>query len=199
MRLLARRLTAQGYVVSVQGYAGVRKNAKLVRASLQPAFAQADAVVAHSLGGLIALEMLRAQADFPVRRVVCLGSPLQGSRVARTLRDRNLTWVLGRSSELLMQGCALPGPTSVEVGMIAGSNARGIGRMMRSISTASDGTVDIQETRWGGLADHRVVAASHSGLLFSREAACQAASFLRRGQFLDSTRTDEEPRSARGG
>lgn len=186
MQSLARRLRATGFSIRMQGYAGVRGDPESVSASLQPAIAMADAVVAHSLGGLIALEILRSQTGASVRRVVCLGSPLQGSRVARALQERNMTWALGHSSNLLTQGCALPGPKGVEVGMIAGSTARGVGRLTRSISAASDGTVDIAETRWAGLSAHCVVPASHSGLLWSRAAACQTAYFLRHGRFLDS-------------
>jgi hypothetical protein len=46
-----------------------------------------------------------------------------------------------------------------------------------------DGTVAIVETQLPGLADHVVVDASHSGLLFSAEAAEQATAFLRVGHF----------------
>ncbi|HSM10829.1 MAG TPA: alpha/beta hydrolase, partial [Lysobacter sp.] len=47
----------------------------------------------------------------------------------------------------------------------------------------SDGTVAVAETRLSGLADHVVVAASHSGLLFSAAASRQAIAFLRTGRF----------------
>jgi hypothetical protein len=46
-----------------------------------------------------------------------------------------------------------------------------------------DGTVAVAETQLDGLADHVVVPASHSGLLFSEEVARQAAAFLREGRF----------------
>ena len=42
-----------------------------------------------------------------------------------------------------------------------------------------DGTVSVAETRVPGLADHVVVRASHSGLLFSDEVVRQVAGFLR--------------------
>ncbi|MNO04758.1 hypothetical protein D3C81_2258900 [compost metagenome] len=41
----------------------------------------------------------------------------------------------------------------------------------------------LDETQLPGLADHCVVAASHSGLVFSPEAARQTAAFLRDGRF----------------
>ena len=41
----------------------------------------------------------------------------------------------------------------------------------------------VEETRLAGVKDHVVVDASHSGLLFSPEAAGQAVAFLRDGAF----------------
>src|SRR5690606_6930373 len=63
-------------------------------------------LVGHSLGGLMALEALRAEPSLPVARVVCLGTPLCGSGVARRLSRRALTALyLGRSAALLRRGC----------------------------------------------------------------------------------------------
>ena len=140
-------------------------------------------LVGHSLGGLIALEALRRAPELPVRRVVCLGSPLRGSRVARNLgRHWPTAWALGRSRRLLEAGCPdWQGPA--QVGMVAGNVARGAGRLLARFDGPSDGTVAVAETRLPGLADHCVVAASHTGLVFSREAADQAAAFLRDGRF----------------
>jgi pimeloyl-ACP methyl ester carboxylesterase len=140
------------------------------------------ALVGHSLGGLVALEALRRQPDLPVSRVVCLGSPLRGSGTARTLAEHGWSAALGRSSELLLGG--LPNwEGRAQVGLIAGSVPHGLGSLLGAIGDASDGTVALDETRLPGLADHCVVAASHSGLVFSPDAARQTAAFLRDGCF----------------
>src|SRR5690606_25026992 len=88
--------------------------------------APASHVIGHSLGGLMALEALRAEPTLPVARVVCLGTPLCGSAVADTLsRHALLALYLGRSAALLRAGCTTcPGP--VEVGMVAGNRPRGL-------------------------------------------------------------------------
>ncbi|MBP8909260.1 MAG: alpha/beta hydrolase, partial [Pseudoxanthomonas sp.] len=125
----------------------------------------------------------RRAPELPVRRVVCLGSPLHGSLVARNLgRHRATAWVLGRSRGLLQGGCP-PWQGQARVGVVAGTVARGAGRLLARFDGPSDGTVAVAETRLPGLADHCVVAASHTGLVFSREAADQAAAFLRDGRF----------------
>jgi hypothetical protein len=59
----------------------------------------------------------------------------------------------------------------------------GLGALFAGFSGEHDGTVAVAETRLPGLTDHVVVAASHSGLLFSAAAAQQAIAFLRDGSF----------------
>ena len=45
-------------------------------------------LLAHSLGGLIAVEALKRYPDMPAGRLICLGSPLAGSAAARPARAR---------------------------------------------------------------------------------------------------------------
>jgi pimeloyl-ACP methyl ester carboxylesterase len=139
-------------------------------------------LVGHSLGGLVALEALRRQPDLPVSRVVCLGSPLRGSSTARSLADHGWALALGRSSGMLLDG--LPAwEGRARVGLVAGSVPHGLGSLLGALGESSDGTVGLDETRLPGLADHCVVPASHSGLVFSPDAARQTAAFLRAGCF----------------
>jgi pimeloyl-ACP methyl ester carboxylesterase len=182
---LAARLRAQGYDADVFGYTSLvggpsRAVPELVERLRR---APADALVGHSLGGLIALEALRAAPDLPVSRVVCLGSPLRGSRTARQLAVH--PWsrpLLGRSAGLLQDGLER-WDGAAEVGMIAGDVERGAGRLFFRFDGVSDGTVGLDETRLPGLADHCIVHSSHTGLVFSAEAAEQAGHFLREGRF----------------
>src|SRR3546814_11530302 len=93
---------------------------------------------------------------------------------------------LGRSAELLQTGCMAwpPGP---EVGMIAGSLPHGLGGLLARFEGDHAGTVLVAEPRSPQLADQVVVAASHSGLLFSAEAIAQTVEFLGTGRFRHST------------
>jgi pimeloyl-ACP methyl ester carboxylesterase len=139
-------------------------------------------LVGHSLGGLVALETFSRHAGLPPGRVVCLGSPLAGSAAARGLSRRRLAPLLGRSAALLHSG--LPQlPPGREVGVVAGSLAVGLGHLFGRFHGPNDGTVAVSETLLPGLADHRVVPASHSGLVFSPVVADLVACFLRQGQF----------------
>ena len=142
----------------------------------------AGGLVGYSLGGLVALQALREQPGLPVRALVCVGAPLCGSQTARQLQQLRLGGVLGRSGRLLAEGQPR-WQGAVRIGQVAGNSPRGVGRMLGAQGQASDGTVGLAETQWPGLADHCVVAASHTGLAFNAGAAGQVAHFLREGCF----------------
>ncbi len=183
---LARRLRRDGFQVEGFGYASIFGGPEPAIAALTGRLRDGPPVhlVGHSLGGLVSLEALRRTPDLPVRRLVCLGSPLCGSVAAQALGRRGWSApVLGRSGPLLQSGCG-PWRGRTEVGMVAGDVARGIGRLLARFDGASDGTVAVAETRLPGLADHCIVHSSHTGLVFSADAARQAAAFLRGGAFL---------------
>ena len=182
---LARRLHGHAFEVEVFGYPSILGGPEPAIGELIRRLRGGPPVhlVGHSLGGLVGLEALRRAPDLPVPRMVCLGSPLCGSGAARSLAQRGWTApLLGRSGSLLQAGCpAWEG--DVPVGMVAGNVARGVGRLLARFDGESDGTVALSETRLPGLAAHCVVPASHTGLVFSADAARQAATFLREGRF----------------
>ncbi|MGA7802981.1 MAG: alpha/beta fold hydrolase [Gammaproteobacteria bacterium] len=140
-------------------------------------------LLGHSLGGLVILRALAEHRDLPPGRVVLLGTPVAGSGVARRLARTTAGRVLlGRSLE---QGLGGDGVVSVgdrQVGVIAGTGGVGVGRLVGGLAQPSDGTVAVAETRLPGAAQC-TVAATHTGLVLSREVARQVCGFLRTGQF----------------
>ena len=185
LRPLASRLRREGFAPQLFGYPSVLGGPERAVPRLAERLQAGDfeAMVGHSLGGLIALEALRLQPQAGVRRVVCLGSPLRGSSTARSIAGR--AWsrpLLGRSAALLASGLVgWDGPA--DVGVVAGDVARGLGRLFSRFEGASDGTVGVEETRLDGLCDHCVVHSSHTGLVLSPLALRQTAHFLRHGRF----------------
>ncbi len=187
---LALRLRQEGFATQLFGYASVTGGPRKALPELRERLSSGgfDAAVGHSLGGLLLLEALRDLPQSVLRRAVCLGSPLQGSAAAARLAQT--AWgraVLGRSAEFLERG-VMPWNGKAEVGMIAGDRARGAGRLFVRFDASSDGTVAVDETRLPGLADHCIVHASHTGLVFSRDTARQASRFLREGRFRHATK-----------
>ena len=139
-------------------------------------------LVAHSLGGLVAAETLNRYQDLPPGRLVLIGSPIAGSSAARGLAAHSLGGIAGRSGPLLRGGLATL-PPNRRIGMIAGARSLGLGKFFCSFDGLNDGTVAVWETRMPGLAGHVVIQASHSGLVFSEQAAGLAANFLETGLF----------------
>jgi pimeloyl-ACP methyl ester carboxylesterase len=182
---LARRLRRRGYATLTFDYGtifGTPARAMERLAMLLYAHAPGPVhVVAHSLGGLIALEAMNQYQRLPPGRVVCLGSPLAGSSSARHLAHRHLGLMSGRSGPLLRGGLQqLP---QREIGMIAGARSLGLGRVLGRFDGLNDGTVAVWETRLPGLKEHVVLPVSHTGLLFDFRAAEMAADFLEVGYF----------------
>lgn len=184
MRWLGARLREAGFEPEEFSYASVNGGPDTAVPRLIDAIGAVPThLVAHSLGGLMAVNALRA-ADLPVPRLVCLGTPLCGSAAARSLLGQLplAAAMLGRSAGLLQGGCA-PWTGTTAIGVVAGSTPHGLGQFFARFDGMSDGTVSVAETRLDGLADHVVVPASHSGLLFSQPVARQVVAFLRAGAF----------------
>lgn len=184
MHWLAARLRADGFATEVFAYPSIAGGPEQAVPRLVGVLRRGPAhVVAHSLGGMVALQALCEADDLDVPRMVCLGSPLKGSGAAASLRQWPLfQLMLGRSADMLQAGFPCwQGRT--ELGMVAGRVPHGLGALFAHFSDEHDGTVAVAETRLDGLADHVVVPASHSGLLFSEEAAEQSVAFLREGRF----------------
>ncbi len=184
---LARLMRGEGFEVSVYSYPSLSRSAEAVveelRAEVAALRGRTVHLVGHSLGGLIALQALRDERGLPPGRLVCLGSPLLGSRTARTVASWPIApWVVGRNAALLRDGVA-PWQGRREVGAIAGHAPFGIGALAGGLRGPGDGTVAVEETRLPGLTDHALVATSHTGLIYSPAVGRMAARFLRAGRF----------------
>lgn len=184
---LALRLRARGYDPYLFSYSSLwdQPDAAIAALSARIRALATDGpihLVAHSLGGLLAVEALNRDPSLPVARVACLGSPLAGSAAARGLRERRLGLVSGRAGPLLCAGLACA-PAGREIGMVAGTRPVGLGRVFGRLDGDNDGTVAVAETRLPGLAAHCTLPVTHTGLAFSAPVAGQVDAFLRHGHF----------------
>jgi pimeloyl-ACP methyl ester carboxylesterase len=139
-------------------------------------------LVGHSLGGLLALETINQYQKMPRGRVVCLGSPIAGSTTARALTEKGMNFMTGKSGALL-RGGLIQLPPRREVGMIAGTKEKGIGKLVTPFYGMHDGTVAVHETRLPGLHEHMMVPETHSGLVMSKKVNEHIANFLQTGFF----------------
>ena len=176
------------------GYPSIRgsldENAALLEDFILRLSADQVHIVGHSLGGVIALRMLSLYPDSAPGKLVCMGSPLCGSRAAEFLHETE--WgnlILGKSiSDGVVNEAAndwaMQATSQRVVGSIAGTVPRGIGRLLATFEGENDGTVAVSETRLPGIADHICMPLTHSGLVVSKTAANQVAHFLENGEFF---------------
>lgn len=187
MSLIRRRLTRCGFRVYRYRYQSLGRDLSDNGDALARFAARVPGetihFVAHSLGGLVVRRML-ADHELPrLGRVVTLGTPHRGSRVARALAAS--FWgrrLLGRSREALTSQDSLPVP-DYPLGVIAGTVPVGAGRLFTTLPEPHDGTVCLDEARIQGAADHWSAPVSHTSMLFSAAVARRICHFLHDGRF----------------
>lgn len=147
-------------------------------------------VVAHSLGGLVALRALDADRALRVGRVVLLGTPAQGCLAGERLANYRIgRWMLGASEVLWREpGRALRPMARWQrpeaLGVIAGTLPLGLGRVIAPLPGPGDGVVQVEETSVPGMSERILLPVNHSGLIVSARVAFQVAAFLRGGRFV---------------
>ena len=195
MYLIKRRLEREyGMHVSLFSYPSVRgtldENASALAAYIRTQHVDVAHIVGHSLGGVLALRMYANIPDFLPGRVVCLGSPLSGSRAANYLNAQE--WaeeIIGRSvPDAMINQTANDWAADVaehrDIGVIAGNVPLGFGRLLANFDEDNDGTIAVSETALDAAKDHLILPVSHRGMLVSADVADQAAAFIKRAKFL---------------
>jgi pimeloyl-ACP methyl ester carboxylesterase len=188
MLYLARALAGHGFRPHPVGYFSAldefeHNAARVARAIAECPDERLD-LVAHSLGGLVALRALARRPDARVRRVVLLGVPLVDCHSGRAIaRMRLLAPLLGTTRSLWSDMPQLDVPAGVAAGAIAGTRRLGLGSIVLRLPGPNDGVVRVEETRHPSLADHLLMPVAHSEMLVSRAVAAQAAAFLASGRF----------------
>jgi pimeloyl-ACP methyl ester carboxylesterase len=198
LTLIKRRLEREyGFEVLLFNYPSVRgtldENAEKLSNFIAGKQLDSAHLLGHSLGGIIALRMLANHPDTAPGRVVCVGSPLTGSRAVKFLTTQN--WAepfIGNSLPAgTVHAAANEWATHVceerDVGVIAGTSPYGFGRLITTFDGENDGSVAVSETRLEGAKDHICLDVSHKSMLVSSEVVDQAAAFLKRGEFLRDT------------
>jgi pimeloyl-ACP methyl ester carboxylesterase len=201
-RRLSRELNAESHIFPYASVGtGVKDNAMALGRYLQTIKTDTLHLVAHSMGGLVILELFELSVvplgplaglaqGLPPGRIVLTGSPVRGSRSAERLArlpfGRSL---LGLSAPDLLpahrERCWLGGR---DLGVIAGDLGVGLGRLLGRMPAPNDGTVWLDETDLPGATEQLRVRASHTGMTFSPEVARQVAAFLKHGRFERTAR-----------
>ena len=190
LRVLAKRLRAAGYAVYVPAYASVTltpaQNAERLYRLLTALPTDALHIVAHSLGGLVALHLLEKYPDLPPGRLVTLGTPAQGSKIARLVKPVPvLGMAFGNSMVAGLSGEGVPQTLGREWGAVIGTLPVGLGFPFL-FGEASDGAVQVREAQHPAQTARIEQRVSHTGMLFSALTFTYIHHFLQTGQFNPS-------------
>ncbi len=189
MGLLARRIAQEGFSAQTWSYPTLRlslsENAERCARHCLALSAPRVHIVAHSMGGLVALRMLEQHHDLRCSRLLLLGTPYGDSFSARRLASfPGGDTLLGRSIREWLNGPRLLPRADTEVGIIAGTRGVGLGRLVApDLPRPNDGVVTLQETVVPGVTERVELAVGHTGMLLSRAVARQCCAFLRHGRF----------------
>lgn len=149
-------------------------------------------IVGHSMGGLVALELLQQNKIKNIGRAVMIAPPFWGSEVADKL-FQNYFYKLffGPAGQQLTTAfrktCPNTIPAGVEVGVIAGARAYEYPFFLKVMrpSGVHDGLVSLKSTQINGIKDSVTIRASHSFLI--EISASQTVHFLKHGRFQSKT------------
>jgi pimeloyl-ACP methyl ester carboxylesterase len=184
---LQRRLRQEGLEAHIFHYHSLiwppARNARLLNDYLRALDADIVHLVAHSLGGLVLLHLFDRNPEQKPGRVLMLGSPLQGSHVARKLSRYFFTRpLIGRSIERGLLGDAPRWKGQRKLIMIAGDRGFGVGSLVGGLPRPNDGTVSLEETQSTAVNLHLRVPYSHFRMLVARNVLDTIVACLR-GEF----------------
>jgi pimeloyl-ACP methyl ester carboxylesterase len=187
MALLAARLARAGYATHVFTYRGRSPHegnvTRFARFAHEAAQGRAAHFVGHSLGGVLALEMLNAHLELPVASAVLLGAPARGCLAGRRLGSAKVgRWMLGGCGELWHEREAV-WKRAAPLGVVAGTVPLGLGRAFGRLPGPNDGVVRVDETVVDGMTARALVPLGHSLLIVSGAVGRQVECFMREGRF----------------
>lgn len=187
---LKRRLEKQGWETALFSYPSLRKTADENADALATFIANQNAdvihCVGHSLGGLLIRKVTQQHAPLITGNVVTLGTPHQGSVVARVTQNIHKLFI-GGAFEHALDGDIGDWPSYIPLGSVAGDAEIGIGWFYKELPHPNDGTVAVEETCCDGMRDHIVLPVSHTSMLYDKDVATQVDAFLRSAKFNHGT------------
>lgn len=153
--------------------------------------------VVHSLGGLVVRSYLSKHQDKRIKRMVMMGVPNKGARMADKLQNNFLyEAIYGPAGQQMISGnksfiATLPIP-KFEFAIIAGArgNEKGFNPL---VPGDDDGTVSVESTRLPGARDFITVKCAHSFLMNHTDVIDHTVRFLKHGRLRKEDKREPIP------
>ena len=190
---LAKFLQRHGYQTLNLDYPSTRhpleQLAKHIHKDIASFASQCSTVhfIGYSMGGLVIRAYLHQFRPENLGRVVMLGTPNQGSRIADVVRNwwwyRKFYGPAGQQLITLQENFkSILGTVDYELGCIAGSRSLDpLGSLI--LGEPGDGKVSIESTKLKGMKDHCVIPIDHTFFPSSRKVWKETLHFLKKGCF----------------
>ena len=192
LKKMGLALVEDGYMVVPFDYPSSKAGIEMSADYLQQVIERLDGIsrihfVTHSMGGLVVRSWSGRYRDKRVGRLVMMGVPNYGARMADHLKGNLLFRLLyGQAGQQLRSDpegfiSNLPVP-KFDFGVIAGQagTARGFNPL---VPGDDDGTVSVDSTRLSGATDFVSIRAGHSFLMFNPQVIEWTVRYLKHGHF----------------
>ncbi len=199
---MKEKLKESGYLVFGFDYPSTRVDIPTSAGYLKRCVASLEGIeeinfVVHSMGGLVVRASLEDGHDPRIRRMVMLGVPNRGARMANLLQ-KNIFYrtLYGPAGQQLVDHeegliARLPTP-AFHFALISG--ARGTANGYNPLVPGDDdGTVSLESTRLPGACDSMTVPTLHSILMGDKNVIASTDRFLRTGALRESSETQPVP------
>ncbi|MEZ6051716.1 MAG: alpha/beta fold hydrolase [Planctomycetaceae bacterium] len=199
---MKEQLRSSGYQVFGFDYPSTRVDIPTSADYLKRCMASLEGIdeinfVVHSMGGLVVRASLEEGHDPRIRRMVMLGVPNRGARMANLLQKNFFYRTLyGPAGQQLIEDAEgyiarLPTP-AFDFALISG--ARGTENGYNPLVPGDDdGTVSLESTRLPGACDFMTVPILHSVLMWDEAVISSTDRFLRTGALRESGMTEPVP------